>query len=76
VECSAERPRVPSWTELVMGGEELQEAMRQGLTLDQLNLQAGDQVVLPERGGGFFSNIGLIVGLVSSVTIIIIQLSR
>jgi len=68
--------RIERGTELVMGGEELQEAMRQGLTLDQLNLQAGDQVVLPERGGGFFSNIGLIVGLVSSVTIIIIQLSR
>ena len=30
-------------------GEAVQEAMQNGLTLDQLNLQAGDQIVLPER---------------------------
>ncbi len=68
--------RIERGTELVIGGEELQEAMRQGLSLDQLNLQAGDQVVLPERGGGFYSNLGAILGIVSTVTYIIYRLAR
>jgi hypothetical protein len=63
--------------ETVMEGQELQEALRQGLTLDQLNLQAGDQVVLPDQGtGGFFSGLGMVLGVVSSVTFIILRLSN
>ena len=31
----------------LMSGEELEEAMRVGRTLDQLNLQAGDQLFVP-----------------------------
>jgi polysaccharide export outer membrane protein len=46
----------------------LQQAIAQGRTLDQLGLQAGDQVVVPRKGGGFFSEstvrtIGLIIAL-------------
>ena len=32
----------------------LQQAMREGRTLDQLNLQAGDRIMVPERRAGFF----------------------
>lgn len=34
------------------GGEELQEVIAEGRTLDQLNLRAGDQIVLPARAPG------------------------
>jgi protein involved in polysaccharide export with SLBB domain len=69
--------RIERGAELLMGGEELQEELRQGRTLDQLNLQAGDQLVLPtDSGSGFFSNFGLILGVVSSVTLLIVQISN
>ena len=49
----------------------LQEAMRQGLTLDQLNLQAGDELVVDPRkrpgGISFFTVMGALGGLASSV---------
>jgi len=49
----------------------LQEAMRQGLTLDQLNLRAGDELVLDPRkrpgGMNFFTIVGAIGGLASTV---------
>lgn len=49
----------------------LQEAMRQGLTLDQLNLRAGDELVLDPRkrpgGMSVFTIVGAIGGLASSV---------
>lgn len=50
--------------------EALQDAMRQGLTLDQLNLRAGDELVLDPRkrqgGVNFFTVMGAIGGLVST----------
>lgn len=51
-----ENVRIERGTTTLMEGEALQDAMRDGWTLDQLNLQAGDQVVLPERSGGFFGS--------------------
>jgi protein involved in polysaccharide export with SLBB domain len=49
----------------------LQEAMRRGLTLDQLNLQAGDELVVdPRKRAGsmsFFTVAAAISGLASSV---------
>ncbi len=51
--------------------EALLEAMRQGLTLDQLNLRAGDELVLDPRkrpgGLSFLSVVGAIGGLASTV---------
>jgi hypothetical protein len=49
----------------------LQEAMRRGLTLDQLNLQAGDELVVDPRkrpgGFSFTTLMGVLGGLASSV---------
>ena len=49
----------------------LQEAMRRGLTLDQLNLQAGDELILdPRKRAGsmsFFTVAAALSGLASSV---------
>lgn len=52
----------------IWGDQALQEAMAQGRTLDQLGLQGGDQVFVPRKRGGFFSEstvrtFSLIVGL-------------
>ncbi len=68
--------RIERGVDVIMEGEELQEALRGGLSLDQLNMQAGDQIVLPERGQGIFSNVALVVGLLTSITLAIVQLSR
>ena len=51
--------RIERGSALLIGGQDLQEAMREGRTLDQLNLQAGDQIVLPERqGSGIWGTMG------------------
>ncbi len=68
--------RIQRGSDVLMDGEALQEDLRQGRTLDQLNLQAGDQVFLPQAGVGFFSNFGVMLGVVSSLTVAIVQLSR
>ncbi len=55
---------------------ELQEALREGLSLDQLNLQAGDQVVVPESGGGIGANVLVLLGVLSTIVIIVTNISR
>jgi len=50
--------RIERGSEQLIAGQDLQEAMREGRTLDQLNMQAGDQVVLPERRGSVLGGFG------------------
>lgn len=69
-----DRLRVERGSEEIMGGEQLQEAMRDGLTLDQLNLQAGDQIVMPAQGAGMLGNIGIVTGLVGTVSFLVFRL--
>lgn len=38
-------------------GQELQTAMREGKTLDQLSLQAGDQIMLPTQKGSIWGSV-------------------
>ncbi|MDH5591177.1 MAG: hypothetical protein OEZ65_14505 [Gemmatimonadota bacterium] len=57
--------RIERGTERIFEGEELQEAMRLGRTLDQLNLRAGDQLMMPARRagiGGTVARYALIIG--------------
>ncbi len=69
--------RIERGSQVVMQGSELQEAVRRGFTLDQLNLQAGDQVHVPaETPGGFFTNVGLVVGIISSVAFVVFQVAN
>jgi hypothetical protein len=64
-------------TAILLEGEALQEAIRNGLTLDQLNLQAGDQIVVPERRtGGWLGTVGLVAGVVGSLSFLIFQLTN
>ena len=39
--------RIERGSEVIMEGGEVQQALIEGVTLDQLNLQAGDQIYLP-----------------------------
>ena len=57
--------RIERGAQTLLSGDVLQEALREGLTLDQLNLQAGDQVVLPAQRPGIWGSVlryGLIIG--------------
>jgi hypothetical protein len=55
---------------------QVQEALRGGLTLDQLNLQFGDQIILPApRGGGSWWGTFLsVMGAVGSLSFLIFQI--
>jgi len=53
--------RIERGATTLIAGQQLQDAMRDGWTLDQLNLQAGDQIVLPERTGGFWRGFSTIM---------------
>jgi polysaccharide biosynthesis/export protein len=56
-------------------GDELQEAMRMGLTLDQLNLQAGDQIVVPERpAAGGFRNTLTLIGAIGTTIFLVLRI--
>lgn len=55
--------------------DQVQEALRGGLTLDQLNLEAGDQIFLPTRPPGNFilGTVMPIVGAIASATFLLFQ---
>jgi polysaccharide export outer membrane protein len=55
--------RIERAGESLIEGEDLQEALIQGRTLDQLNLRAGDQIYLPPPPSGRFWNIFLRYGI-------------
>ena len=51
-DANLEKMRIERGSTAILEGEMMQEAMRQGRTLDQLSLQAGDQVYLPRKTAG------------------------
>jgi protein involved in polysaccharide export with SLBB domain len=58
--------------ERIWTGEHLQQAIADGRTLDQLNLQAGDQIVVPARGQGMGTQmIGVITGVISAAALLV-----
>lgn len=54
-EANLPQIRVERGGQRVWGDSALAGAIAQGRTLDQLGLRAGDQVVVPKKRGGFFS---------------------
>lgn len=61
-DADLESLRIERGREPLLTGAAVQEAMREGRTLDQLNMQAGDQIVLPEEsGGGIWGRIGTVL---------------
>lgn len=65
-----ERAGKPLWS-----GDMLQRAVADGRTLVEMNLQAGDQFVLPEGRGGF-ENTLRIIGLALTIPVAIYTLNR
>jgi protein involved in polysaccharide export with SLBB domain len=58
--------------ERIWTGEHLQRAIAEGRTLDQLSLQAGDQIVVPSRGQGMGTRmIGITTGLISAAALLV-----
>jgi len=50
--------RIERGTQRIWEGEVLQEMLVEGRTLDQLNVRAGDQIVVPERRGSVLAEVG------------------
>lgn len=61
-----ERRGQPVWSD-----EALRAALAEGRTIDQLNLQAGDEVIVPKRGGAFGEGTWRTIGLILSVPVAI-----
>lgn len=57
--------RVERGAEVIAEGPEMQDAIIQGRTLDQLSLRAGDQIVVPPQRQSLFAQIGRIAALVA-----------
>ncbi len=65
--------RIERGDDRIWGGDPLQEAISEGRTLDQLNLQAGDRILVPRSGGGVWGtvrNVSLLAGLLLTATLI------
>ncbi|HWP38052.1 MAG TPA: polysaccharide biosynthesis/export family protein [Gemmatimonadales bacterium] len=62
-----DRIRVERNNVAILEGAEVENALREGRTLDQLGIQAGDRLVVPQRGAG----LGGIEGPVRALSIIL-----
>lgn len=67
--------RIERAGERLYEGNVVQQALREGLTLDQLNLQAGDQIVLPVPSQrNVVGTVLTVMGALSSVTFLLFQI--
>lgn len=70
-----EEIRVRRGQSVVWEGELLQRAMIEGRTLDQLSLQAGDRIMVPQRRAGFFEG-GVVRTLLVTVPSLVYLFTR
>lgn len=73
--------RIERGAQVLIEGDELQERIREGYSLDQLNLRAGDQIVLPQPSagqgsGGIIRTLGIVSGIVGSLSFLIFRLTN
>jgi polysaccharide export outer membrane protein len=73
-----EEVRIERGATVLFEGAPLQDAIRVGLTLGQLNLQAGDQIVVPTRptGSGWLGTLAIVAGIAGSLTTLIVLFVR
>jgi protein involved in polysaccharide export with SLBB domain len=62
-----DRVRIERSRNVIWDGDRLQAAMVQGRTLDQLSVQAGDDIVVPMDKGGFLGSFRTVAMVVSSI---------
>lgn len=58
----------------LLEGQAMQDALLQGRTLDQLNLQAGDQIYLPVQRSGSFTRYLQYAGLLASTVYLVVRI--
>jgi hypothetical protein len=73
--ANLEQVRIRRGTEEIMDGPTSRLALQQGLTLDQLNLVAGDQVTIPERRG-FLNLLAIFSTIVGSLGFVLYYVFR
>ena len=71
VDGKMEAMRVDRGRERLLDGEAMRRATSQGRTIDQLNMRAGDEIVVPRRRSGTFGDIarygGFFLGLPAAI---------
>lgn len=67
--------RIERGTKVVYQGKELQTAMREGKTLDQLSLQAGDQIVLPAKKGSIWGSVARYGFIIASTLLLGVRIA-
>lgn len=65
-QANLDQVRIRRGTQEIMDGETVRVALQSGLTLDELNLLGGDQIVVPERRG-ILALLGIVSGIIGSV---------
>ena len=65
--------RIERGQQALFEGDEVQEAIRAGLSLDQLNLQAGDQIVVPAQSptSNWLGLTATVIGAVGTLTFLL-----
>jgi len=66
--------RVERGSQLIWGGQPLQDALARGYSLDQLNLRAGDRLLVPTRGDA--ERTWRIIGIAVTLPVAIYSLTR
>lgn len=74
--AQVDRMRVERAGEVIWPGERLREAVIEGRTLDQLNLRAGDSLIMPERRSRFQTvrDVAAVLGTATSVVFLLTRI--
>jgi hypothetical protein len=67
--------RIERGSKVLYSGQELQTAMRAGRTLDQLSLQAGDQIFLPERSASIWGSVARYALIIGSTVLLGVRIA-
>lgn len=71
VNARLDRLRVERRGAVVLSRDAMRDALAQGRTIDQLNLQAGDEVIVPKRAGFFGESTWRTVSVILSIPVAI-----
>lgn len=72
--ANVDQVRIRRGTEEIMVGEQTRLALQQGLTLDQLNIQGGDQINVPQTRGAL-RVLSIVTGIIGSLSFLVWRLS-